>query len=113
MSESRTTDTLVLAQVAQELIADLPNHPAGRASRTIMSGLAMRAVVIALRGGAELAEHDSPPAATLHCLSGRVTLRTTDREWSLAAGELMPIPPRRHAVQAHEDSALLLTVALR
>jgi quercetin dioxygenase-like cupin family protein len=113
MTEQRTAETLRLAEVADQLIADLPNHPAGRAARTIVSGLAMRAVVIALRQGTELAEHDSPAAATLYCIKGSVTLRTNGRDWPLAAGELVPIPPRRHSVVAHEDAALMLTVALR
>jgi quercetin dioxygenase-like cupin family protein len=115
MSEStRSRSNLVeLAELADQLIADLPNHPAGRAARTVLSGQAMRAAVIAIKEGAELAEHDSPPAATLYCIKGRVTLRANDREWPVRAGQLVPIPPQRHSVEAHTDSAILLTVALR
>ena len=106
-------EPLLLSEVADRLLADLPNHTAGRTARTVVSGAVMRAVVIALRNGVEMAEHDSPPAATLHCLRGKVTLRAGDREWPLDPGELVPVPPQRHAVVAHEDSAFLLTVALR
>jgi quercetin dioxygenase-like cupin family protein len=106
-------EMVVLSELADTLIADLPNHPAGRTARTILSGTVMRAVVIALADGAEMSEHDSPPAATLYVIRGQVTLRTGEREWPVNPGQLVPIPPRRHAVVAHADSAILLTVALR
>jgi quercetin dioxygenase-like cupin family protein len=104
---------VVLSELAESLIADLPNHPAGRCARTILSGSVMRAVVIALREGAEMAEHDSPPAATLYVIKGRVTLRSGEKRQQVYPGQLVPIPPQRHAVEAHADSAILLTVALR
>ena len=107
------TEPVQLAELADELVADLANHPAGRTARTILSGPVMRAVIIAIAEGAEMAEHDSPPAATLQVVRGHVTLRTGDRQWSAHAGELVPIPPQRHSVLAHADSAVLLTVALR
>lgn len=102
-----------LAQLADLLIDDLPNHPSGRTARTVLSGSVVRAVVIALRDGVEMSEHDSPTGATLYCIRGEVTLRSADREWPVRPGHLVAIPPQRHAVQAHTDSAFLLTVALR
>jgi len=108
----RTPDMVVLSELADSLIADLPHHPAGRTARTILSGTAMRAVVIALKEGSELAEHESPPAATLQVIRGKVTLAAGDTDWTVYPGQLIPIPPRRHSVHAHADSAVLLTVAL-
>lgn len=112
MTETSTPETVVLAEVADQLIAELPNHAAGRAARTVLSGPVLRAVVIALADGTEMAEHDSPKAATLLCIAGAVTVRSGDQEWPVEPGQLVPIPPARHSVQAHADSALLLTVAL-
>jgi quercetin dioxygenase-like cupin family protein len=106
-------EMVVLSELAESLIADLPNHPARRTARTVLSGTVMRAAVIALADGAELSEHDSPAAATLYVIKGRVTLRTEHRDWQVYPGQLIPIPPQRHAVVAHADSAILLTVALR
>jgi quercetin dioxygenase-like cupin family protein len=108
-----TPEMVVLTELADTLIGDLHNHPAGRCARTILSGTVMRAVVIALKAGAQMNEHDSPPAATLYVVKGHVTLRAGDREWPVYAGQLIPIPPQRHSVEAHADSAFLLTVALR
>ena len=105
-------DVVDLAALVEELCADLPNHPAGRTARTVMSGPRMRAVVIAMRAGVEMSEHEAPPAATLQVVKGHVTLRGEGEEWSLEAGQLVAIPPHRHAVEAHADSAFLLTVGL-
>ncbi len=107
-----TSEPVVLTELADSLIADLSHHPSGRTARTVLSGTVMRAVVIALREGAVMAEHDSPSAATLYLISGEVTLRSSDREWPVHPGQLIPLPPQRHAVEAHADSAFLLTVAL-
>lgn len=112
--EARSANEMVvLSELAEHMIADLHNHPAGRTARTIVSGSVMRAVVIALADGSEMSEHDSPPAATLYVIKGKVTLRAGEREWPLYAGQLVPIPPNRHSVEAHADSAILLTVSLR
>ena len=106
-------EMVVLSELADALLADLPHHPAGRAAKTILSGTVMRAVVVALKAGTEMNEHDSPPAATMYVIKGRVSLKAGDREWPVDSGQLIPIPPQRHLVQAHADSAFLLTVALR
>jgi len=113
MTERRhTPDMVVLSELADSLLAELRHHPAGRTARTILTGSAMRAVVIALREGSELAEHDAPRAATLYLIRGKVTLAAGEKDLTVYPGQLVPIPPQRHSVQAHADSAILLTVAL-
>lgn len=98
--------------VAAELIEEARGHDAHRAARTLVTGTIQRVTLIALADGAELAEHDSPPAATLHVVTGRVRLHTHDREWTLERGQLVRVPPQRHGLTALADSAVLLTVAL-
>lgn len=110
--EHQHGETVVLAEVADELIADLPRHHAGRTARTLVSGTAQRATLIALAAGTELAEHDGPRAATLLVVRGSVRLRAGEREWPLDEGRLTTIPPARHSVHADTDAAFLLTVAL-
>lgn len=109
---SHAHQTVVLSDLAESLIADLPNHSAARTAKTVLSGTVMRAAVIALKEGASMNEHDSPTAATLYVIKGKVTLRAGARDWPVEEGELIPIPPQRHSVEAHADSAILLTVAL-
>ncbi len=108
-----TPDLVELEALADALLGDLPHHAAGRTAKTILSGTVMRAVVVALAEGVEMAEHDSPPAATLQVLRGRVRVRAGENEQSLQAGQLVPIPRQRHAVLAESDAVFLLTVALR
>jgi quercetin dioxygenase-like cupin family protein len=106
--------TVPVVGVARDLIDQARGHHSGRAARTVASGTALRATVIALRRGCGLANHESPAAgATLHVITGRVRLHTDDHEWFLQAGELVPLPPQRHGLDALDDTALLLTVALR
>jgi quercetin dioxygenase-like cupin family protein len=108
-----TENVVALAELAESLIADLPNHKSGKTAKTILSGTVMRAVVIALAEGAEMSEHESPAAATLHAITGELTVSTRTEEWTVRAGELVPVPRQRHSVRAHVDSAFLLTVGLR
>ena len=80
---------------------------------TLADELLEAAVLMAILAGGGLAEHSSPPAATLHVLRGRIRLYAGDAaEWFVSAGQVVAIPPERHSVDALEDSAFLLTVAL-
>ena len=74
-----------LSTLADELLEAARNDLQRKASRLVIHGTKQRAVLMAILAGGGLAEHSSPPAATLHV---------------------------RHAVDALEDSAFLLTVAL-
>lgn len=104
---------VVLDALAAGLLEQARAHHSGRAAQTVASGTAMRATVIALAAGAVVADHDSPAAATLQVITGRVRVHTDDREWFLDAGDLLPLPPQRHGLDAVTDSAVLLSVALR
>ncbi|ASR36131.1 hypothetical protein BAY61_15205 [Prauserella marina] len=110
---SKRTDIISINALAAELLEEAREHHSSRAARTIVSGTSQRATVIAMAEGAELSEHEAPPAATLHVIVGRVKLHTAQREWRLTADDLVPIPPERHGLRATTDSAVLLTVALR
>ncbi|WP_308425890.1 MULTISPECIES: hypothetical protein [Actinokineospora] len=101
-----------MTELAAALLDEARRAPAHRAAKTLVSNQVQRATLIALTEGAELAEHNAPPAATLHVLSGQVRLHTQDESWELAEGHLAPVPPRRHGVLARTDAVVLLTVAM-
>ena len=82
----------------------------GKASAPVLKSERQRALLVALTAGAGLAEHSSPPAASLHVLSGRFRLYAGDVEWICGPGQLVAIPPERHAVDCLEDGVFLLTV---
>jgi len=102
-----------LSDLATALLVEAESHHSRRAANTILTGASMRATVIALADGAELAEHEAPPAATLQVLTGDLELAAGDDRWSLTAGQVIAIPQRRHSLRASTDAAVLLTVALR
>ena len=91
------------------------NSSSGRSAHTVYGGHehALRQTMIALRAGTNLEEHESPGEATVHVLHGRVTLVAGGDRWNGSPGDLLLVPDRRHALEAVEDSVVLLTVAKR
>lgn len=73
----------------------------------------MRQTVIALVAGFSLDEHVNPGEATITVLKGRISLLCEGETWEGSAGDLLIVPQARHAVNAIEDSAFLLSVAKR
>jgi quercetin dioxygenase-like cupin family protein len=91
------------------------NSSSGRSAHTVYGGHehALRQTMIALRAGTNREEHESPGEATVHVLHGRVTLVAGGDRWNGSPGDLLLVPDRRHALEAVEDSVVLLTVAKR
>jgi len=96
-----------------ELLDEARRNQSHRAARTIVNGVAQRATLIAFAQDAEMSEHGSPAAGTLHVLVGQVRLHTHDEEWLLDEGTVANLPPQRHGLRALADSVVLLTVAMR
>ncbi|MFI2368032.1 hypothetical protein [Streptomyces sp. NPDC018833] len=101
-----------LRSTGEELLTDAASAGSGRAARTVVALPGLRVTLLALSRGRELAEHRAPGAATLLCLSGRVTLSTADRSWPLERDDLVDIPDQRHQLVAETDALVLLTVRL-
>lgn len=102
-----------LSDLSDELLAKAREARAGRAAQTLYGGSEhhLRQTVIALLGGQELAEHESPGEATLQVLTGHVRLTADDWNWTGRTGELVAIPDMRHGLVADTDSVIILTVA--
>ncbi|HLS64106.1 MAG TPA: cupin [Ruania sp.] len=80
----------------------------GRSAELVLRDGVLRQSILALREGTELAEHNSPHAASIQVLVGRVRV-TGEGDPVIAAGELQVLTHQRHAVLALEDSVFLLT----
>jgi len=87
----------------------------GRSAYTVAGGhdRSLRQTLIAIVAGQRLDEHESNGEATVHVLEGRVQLVTADSASDGSAGDLIEVPDARHALEAVEDSVVLLTVAVR
>jgi len=85
----------------------------GRSAETVYGGHehALRQTVVALTAGSSLDEHESPGEATIQVLRGRIRLTAGEVAWEGRRGDLLVVPDVRHALQALEDSVVLLTVS--
>jgi quercetin dioxygenase-like cupin family protein len=102
-----------LQALQDELAEHASREHSGRAARTLPHPVdGLRQTVVAMRAGAALGEHESPGAASLLVLRGRVRLVAGDEVVELGAQQIGPIPDRRHSLHADEDSVVLLSIAV-
>ncbi|MEE6273082.1 cupin [Georgenia sp. MJ206] len=80
----------------------------GRSAELLVRDGVLRQSILALVAGSELGEHNSPHAASLQVLLGRVRVTGPDTS-ELTTGGLHVLTHERHAVSALEDSVFLLT----
>lgn len=102
-----------LTALARQQLELASRASSARSAQTVYGGHehVLRQTVIALAAGAVLDEHENPGEATVHVLRGRVRLIAGANAWEGSAGDLLIVPAARHAVEALEASAILLTVA--
>lgn len=83
----------------------------GHTARTLVRENDLRIVLIVMRAGARMAEHQANETASIHVLGGRVRLRLPDGDADLTAGRLLVLERGlRHDVEAVSESAILLTL---
>ncbi|MFG2827919.1 cupin [Streptomyces sp. NPDC048434] len=97
-----------LDALARQQLDEARTSAHGRSARLFLHDGPLRQTVIALVAGAELDEHNAPPAASLQVLHGRVRLTGPGGGRELTAGQVAD-PRERHGLLAVEDSAVLLT----
>lgn len=102
-----------LPAAAGELVGEARRARAGRAARTLTpgAGAPLKQTLLALLAGRTLADHEAPGAATLQVLAGRVRLTVGAARQELGQGDLAPIPPARHGLDALDDAVVLISVA--
>jgi len=102
-----------LTAMGRDQLERARTEASGRRAATVFGGHdhTLRQTVIALTEGRTLDEHQTLDDATLQVLSGRVRLRAGRDEWIGWVGDLLVVPDAVHALEALEDSAILLTVA--
>lgn len=104
-----------LTATAREQLKRAGCEASGRSATTVYGGHEhiLRQTVVALRAGQSMRDHDSPGEATVLVLNGRVRLTAGEDSWIGRDGDLLVIPDATHGLDAIEDSAILLTVAVK
>ncbi|QNG17761.1 cupin domain-containing protein [Rhodococcus triatomae] len=107
-------EKMSLTALARQQLKLAATSSSGRSSQTVYGGhqRSLRQTVVALSAGKKMAEHDSPGEATLYILSGKLLLIAGEDSWKGSTGDILFVPPARHGVEALEDVAFLLTVAM-
>jgi quercetin dioxygenase-like cupin family protein len=95
---------------------DLNSHLAGMASlprsTTLLRENDLRCLLLHLKPGEEIPEHQTRGAITVHCLAGQASfLANTDRA-ELVPHSLISIPAGTpHSVSAQQETLLLVTIS--
>nr|WP_109472836.1 cupin domain-containing protein [Ornithinimicrobium cavernae] len=111
LADPQRAEAVDLDALGAQLLQEATERPNGLRTRPVVRGPVQHAVLFALRAGCQLPEHDSPPAATLQVLRGEVVLVAGEERWTVRAGDLLPIPPAGHRVDAVTDAVCLLTIS--
>lgn len=84
----------------------------GRNSRTLAKYDDFRVVLMALKSGTRLDEHQAEGRISIQTIGGHISVRALGRTFHLPVGGLLTLDRATvHDVEALEDSAVLLTIA--
>ncbi|SNU01534.1 Cupin domain protein [Ruaniaceae bacterium KH17] len=99
-----------LASIVEDYLVEARAAPNGRHAKLVAHDGELRQTVIALRKGTRLAEHNSPPAATIVVFEGRLQIECgQNAPEEIQEGKLWVLTHERHAVTALTDCVFMLT----
>lgn len=103
--------TFDLDAIARELRAEDAYLREGQTARTLIRSPDLRVVVVALRAGKTISEHQANVTASVQTLAGRIRLRLPDGAVDVGVGQLLVLGAGlSHDVHAETDSTFLLTL---
>ena len=72
----------------------------------------LRTLLLHLKAGEQIPEHQTPGAITVHCLKGQATFVSGDERAELSPALLISLAPEiSHSVFAQQDTLLLVTMS--
>ena len=101
-----------LRDLSAELLEKAATVKHGRATYSFRAvpGGHLTQVLLALKAGKNLSDHENPGEALLHVLQGTVQVTVGEDAIEVKEDEHAVVPQQRHGLVAVEDSAVLLTV---
>ena len=104
--------TFDLSAELEALRAEPSWQNGSRNSKTLVKEPLLRIVLIALRTGDRMEEHQAPGAISIQTLAGRVRLQVLGETIDATTGRMVVIDANVvHSVEALEECAFLLTIA--
>jgi quercetin dioxygenase-like cupin family protein len=89
-----------------------PDTSAPPRSTTLFQESALRTLLLHLKSGERIPEHQTRGAITVQCLQGQVSFSSGEETVELTAGLLIGLPPAApHSVLARQDSLLIVTAS--
>ena len=83
-----------------------------RAAKTLVKEGPLRVVLMGLKSGSALAEHDAGGPVSIHVLSGRVKVSGPDRDETVDGGNALVFASSvPHSLEAESDAVVLITIA--
>ena len=103
-----------LALIDRELRQEEAYARVGHTARTLVHEADLRIVLIVMRGGGHIRQHQARDTISIHVLSGLVRVGLPNGTADVPAGRLLTLQRDvPHDVEALEDSAFLLTLGWR
>lgn len=100
-----------LTSIAHKLRETDPYKREGRTAKTLVRTDDMRVVLIVMKAGAQMPEHDASATTTVQALQGDIQLELPRGKVTLSAGHLLSMAAGLpHDVDAVTDAAFLLTL---
>ncbi|HEX5369542.1 MAG TPA: hypothetical protein VFY10_09030 [Dehalococcoidia bacterium] len=97
---------------AQAVLDSARGEATGRAARTLVKEGPLRVVLLGLKQGASLREHDADGPVSLHVLKGRVEIAVPQHQETLSEGRALVFASSvAHSVLALSDAVVLITIA--
>jgi quercetin dioxygenase-like cupin family protein len=103
---------LDLSQQVEQLHAEEAWRAGDRNTKTLVHHPDLRAVLLALKAGARINQHQAAGRITIQTLTGAIRVQLEETAHELRAGQMLSLDREiRHDVEALEESAFLLTIA--
>ena len=110
---ARPIQHLALADEIEVLRQEEGWRKAGHSAKTLVKHAGLRIVLIALKQGTRMKEHQTSGTVSIHAISGRLQLHVDGQPLELSGGNLLVLERGlAHDVEALEDSAFVLSVWL-